>query len=152
MSVDRREEVLDIMYDAAAEVISSRRLTEFVDPPKLLRLQSSQEKRQRSAILVVQKLGDLGRYGLQPLQVAHHLEGNNVASLTYSTLKGGHFDGQIDIRVERTKKDALIVQVRLGVPKKGRKVWLRLICVLWTLVHLSLTIFPFRLAIYYVAT
>jgi uncharacterized protein (UPF0548 family) len=111
------------MYDAAAEILSSRRLTEFVDPPKSLRLQSSQEKRQGSAILVVQKLGDWGRYGLQPLQVAHYQEGDVVASLTYSTLKGGHFDGQIDIRVERTKKDTLVIQVRLGVPKKGRKVF-----------------------------
>jgi uncharacterized protein (UPF0548 family) len=102
------------MYDAAAEVLSSRRLTEFVDPPEKLRLQSSQEERQQSAILVVQKLGVWGRYGLQPLQVTNCLEGDAVASLTYSTLKGGHFDGQIDIRVEQTK-DTLIVQVRLGV-------------------------------------
>jgi hypothetical protein len=50
-------------------------------------------------------------------------EGDAVASLTYSTLKGGHFDGQIDIRVERAREDMLVIQVRLGIPKKGRKVW-----------------------------
>lgn len=126
MTVDRQAEVLGILYDAAVDVLSSRRLTEFVDPPKSLRLQTSQGKSQQSAILVVHKLGVWGRYGLQPLQVAHQQEGDAVASLTYSTLKGGHFDGQIDIRVERTKEDMLVIQVRLAIPKKGRKVWSRL--------------------------
>lgn len=110
------------MYDAAAEVLSLRRLTEFVDPPTTLRLQSSQEERQRTAILIVNKLGDWGRYGLQPLKVAHQQEGDTVSSLTYSTLTGGHFDGQIDIQIERTKYNTLFIQVRLAVPKKGRKV------------------------------
>jgi hypothetical protein len=115
---------MDTLYDAAAEVLSSRRLTEFVSPPKALRIQSNhdEEKRQRSAILVVQKMGNWGRFGLQPLRVSSQHEGESVASLTFTTLKGGHFDGQIAITVERTKKDTLVIQIRLGIPKKGRKV------------------------------
>lgn len=110
------------MYDAAATVLSSRHLTEFVDPPKSLRLQASQETRLRSAVLVVRKVGDWGGYGLQPLRVAHQQEGANVASLTNSTLKGGHFDGQISIRVQQTKEEQRVMQVRLLIPTKGRKV------------------------------
>lgn len=110
------------LYDAAADVLSSRRLTEFVNPPNMLRLQPSEEKRQRLAILVVQKMGNWGRYGLQPLRVSSEQEEENVASVTYTTLKGGHFDGQLLIRMERTKETKLVIQVRLGVPKKGRKV------------------------------
>jgi len=118
-----RAHVMDTLYDAAAEVLSSRRLTEFVNPPKALRIQSNhEEKRQRSAILVVQKMGNWGRFGLQPLRVSSSQhEGESVASLTFTTLKGGHFDGQIAITVERTKKDTLVIQIRLGIPKKGRK-------------------------------
>lgn len=120
-----RAQVMDTLYDAAAEVLSSRRLTEFVNPPKALRIQSNnEEKRQRSAILVVQKMGNWGRFGLQPLRVSSQHEGEAVASLTFTTLKGGHFDGQIAITVERTKKDTLVIQIRLGIPKKGRKVTL----------------------------
>ena len=127
-----KQEIMDTMYDAAAEVLSSGRLTEFVDPPSVLRLQASQEKRQRlqasqekrqrSAMLVVKGMGDWKRYGLQPLRVSNQQEGDTVASLTYTTLKGGHFDGQLTVKVERTKNDTLVVQIRLGIPKKGRKV------------------------------
>jgi len=122
MIEDEQRYIMDIMYDAAAEVLSSRRLTEFVEPPNLLRLQSSQEKRQRSAILIVQGMGNWGRYGLQPLRISQQQEGENMASLTYTTLKGGHFDGQLLVKVERTKEDSLQVLVLIGVPKKGRKV------------------------------
>jgi uncharacterized protein (UPF0548 family) len=122
-TAQERALVMDTLYDAAAEVLSSRRLTEFVSPPKALRIQSNhdEEKRQRSAILVVQKMGNWGRFGLQPLRVSSQHEGESVASLTFTTLKGGHFDGQIAITVERTKKDTLVIQIRLGIPKKGRK-------------------------------
>jgi hypothetical protein len=98
--VDQQSVVLDLMYNAAAEVLSLRRLTEFVDPPTTLRLQSSQGMRQQTGILVVNKLGDWGQFGLQPLKVAHQQEGDRVSSLACSTLKGGHFDGQIDIQIE----------------------------------------------------
>lgn len=114
--------VMDTLYDSAADVLSSRRLTELVDPPESLRFQSSSERRQRSGVLVVEKMGDFGRFGLQPLRISQQQEGEAVSSLTYTTLKGGHFDGQLIVKVERTKKDSLIIQVRLGVPKKGRKV------------------------------
>lgn len=118
---------MNTMYDAAAEVLSSRRLTEFVEPTNLLRFQSSQERRQRLGILVVKNMGNWGRYGLQPLRISQQQEGEQSSSLTFTTLKGGHFDGQLSIKAEQTKKDTLSIQVSLGVPRKGRKVRLALL-------------------------
>ena len=95
---EQQEEVLHIMYDAAASVLSVDRIC--------------------GSAKVAKKTGKLGSYGLQPLQVVHQQEGPNAASLTYSTLQGGHFDGQIYIRAKKVK-DKLVIQVRLLIQKKG---------------------------------
>lgn len=118
---DRRRELQELVYDAAATVLSSRRLTEFVENHSV-RIQTSTEGRRRSATLIARKMGDWGRYGLQPLRVSTQNDGEAESTLTYATLKGGHFDGQLQIILSQRRNDAVSIQVRISVPKKGRKV------------------------------
>ena len=51
----------------------------------------------------------------------HQSEGTARSQITYSTLKGGVFDAQVLVVVERTKYGNVIVRVEALVPKKGRK-------------------------------
>ena len=115
-----RDEVAHILYEeAAANVLASRRFSEFTD--NKVRFQSSSEDRKRSAALVFPKSGDWGRYGLQPLKVAQQSEGETYTQIKYSTLKGGVFDGQVHFVVEQTKAGNVMIQVKALIPKKGRK-------------------------------
>lgn len=121
-TLTKQEEMSELVFDAAAAVLSSRRLSEFVDPPKSMRLQSSDGGRQRYAYLVIKKLGDWSRYGLQPLKVSNQQESQDESKLVYSTMRGGHFDGELSISVKRIKRNNQIVVVAsLAVPKKGKK-------------------------------
>lgn len=121
-TLTKQEEMSELVYDAAAAVLSSRSLSEFVDPPKSVRIQSSDGGRQRYAYLVIKKLGDWGRYGLQPLKVSNQQETDDESRLVYSTLRGGHFDGELSISVERIKRNNRIVVITsLAVPRKGKK-------------------------------
>ena len=115
-----RNEVANILYEeAAVNVLANRRLSEFTD--NNLRFQSSTDDRQRYGVLILPKSGDWGRYGLQPFKVAHQSQGEAFSQLKYTTLKGGVFDGQLHFIVEQTKDGNVMVQVRVLVPKKGRK-------------------------------
>jgi hypothetical protein len=115
-----RDEVADVLYQqAAANVLTSRRFTEFTESK--LRFQSSNDSRQRSGVLVLPKSGDWGRYGVQSLKVAQQSEGETYVQIKYSTLKGGVFDGQVHLLVEQTKAGDVVVQVHALIPKKGRK-------------------------------
>ena len=115
-----REEVAHILYeDAALNVLASRRFSEFTDTK--VRFQTSKDDRGRHGILVIPKSGDWGRYGLQPLKVVHQSEGAVRSQITYSTLKGGVFDAQVLVVVERARYGNVIVRVEALVPKKGRR-------------------------------
>jgi len=152
------QEATDAAFDAALTVLSSRRFTEFAsgdddDADQLVRFQSTpsssggggggESRRSRGggggvgdgAVLVVKSMGDFGRYGLQPLRVAHQEESTDSASVIYYTVKGGHFDGEIRVAVgiingglddEGDGDDggapSIVITVNLVVPKKGRRV------------------------------
>jgi hypothetical protein len=82
----------DVTYDAAAQVLLSRRLAEFVDPPNLLQMQSSQEKRQQSAILAVKMTGNCTWYlTLQPFTSRCTTTRRICSKFDDTTSNGGHF-------------------------------------------------------------
>lgn len=115
-----RNEVANILYEEAAiNVLANRRLSEFTD--NKMRFQSSTDDRHRYGVLILPKAGDWGRYGLQPFKVAHQSQGEAFSQIKYSTLKGGVFDGQVHFVVEQTKEGNVMVQVRVLIPKKGRR-------------------------------
>lgn len=146
------QEATDATFDAALTVLSSRRFTEFAsvdDTDQLVRFQSTPSSSgdggsRRAgggvgggAVLVVKSMGDFGRYGLQPLRVAHQEESTDSASVIYYTVKGGHFDGEIRLAVgindgldddegegdeDDDRAPSIVITVNLVVPKKGRKV------------------------------
>jgi hypothetical protein len=116
------QQLLDLCFEHASKVLSDRQLTEWASPPKSLRLIPKKDDEKEHAVLIVRNMGDWGRYGLLPLQVVHEREGDDdVVSLTFSTLKGSHWDGQIHVEITKTAKD-LLVRVHLLVPRKGLKV------------------------------
>jgi len=135
------EEIEQWSWEHAAALLQSRdSLTEWADPKKL-RLVVDDE----SAILVVKKLGDWGRYGLLPLRVTYEStdrssedidddddDDDDRLQLVLTTLQGGHFDGQIHIFIssisaangdnddDETSPPLLQVTVRLLVPKQRK--------------------------------
>ena len=124
---DILEDILELLFESAAEVLSSRQLTEFVDQEESsssslskLKFVASSEGRQKYGILSVPGLGDWKRYGLVPLQVTRQLESDKDASLTYATLAGGPFDGQLHFSVQKYRHK-IVVRVHTVVPKKGKK-------------------------------
>mmetsp|Transcript_19573 Transcript_19573/g.22012 ORF Transcript_19573/g.22012 Transcript_19573/m.22012 type:complete len:518 (-) Transcript_19573:35-1588(-) len=128
----QREAMLELLYDSAATVLSSRRLTEFVGTDdgdaNSMRFQSSTDSRQKYSFLAVKGLGNSlwGWFGLVPFKVASHVEGDNETRLTFSTLGKSHFDGRLTITVQlgttRKTKNKVIVTTNLTIPKKGKKV------------------------------
>lgn len=132
-------DAVDAAHIAAVSVLSSRRFTEFVDGPKYVRFFSGDKshgskKQQQGAALVAKSLGDFGRFGIQPLRVALEEEGVDSESLTFSTLDGGHFDGEVRFSIERQRgtgkadtdgddsieEGRVVVRVSIVVPKSGR--------------------------------
>ena len=69
------------------------------------------------------RMGDFGRYGVEPLCFSYEMEEEEDEPIThcigYHTLKGGHFDGEIKFSVEQTD-EGMVVSVSLACPKGGR--------------------------------
>lgn len=120
---------MDLCYNHAVDVIAARQFTEYTpDDSVLLHTLQKDEGRKRFAVLVVKKMGDLGRYGLVPLQVIQKLESDMEAAVTFLTLKNAPFTGQIHISAvqqRRRKKGgatSLVLNVYLAIPRKGNKI------------------------------
>ena len=122
------ELTMDLCYNHAVDVITSRWLTEYApEGVKLHMLQQKDEGRKRFAVLIVKKMGDYGRYGLIPLQVTGKQEADTETSLTFSSLRGAPFTGQIYVSAKRRirkkgAEPAIVLSVHLAVPKKGNKI------------------------------
>ena len=123
---DELNQIMDVALEQASRILEKRDLTEFVVPAsstRLVTLETSGEE----AILVVKGMGDWKRYGIQPLQINSEdtevgegdEEEDESMSLTFSSLQGGHWDGQLHISVERCNADVLL-RASLIFPKGGR--------------------------------
>lgn len=119
---------MDLCYNHAVDVLASRSFTEYApDKSILLHTLRGDEGRKRFAVLVVKKLGDLGRFGLVPLKVTNKLESDKESALTFSTLKGAPFSGQVHVSAIKIKRKkgggkSLVINVHLAIPKKGNKI------------------------------
>lgn len=119
---NNREEILELLFEHAATMLSTRQLTEFVDDTPLPKLRFvASGGRQKNGILVVPGLGNWARYGLVYWQVSRQLDSDLDSSLTFSTFKGSHFDGQLHVSIQKYR-GKIVVRAHLVVPKKGRKV------------------------------
>lgn len=116
-----------LALQSAQNVIDSRRFSEFVSgSSNSLRFYSSRQDHDK-AVLVMKKMGDWKRFGIQPLRVAFEEDGEDSKSIIYYTLSGGHFDGEIKVSVQTVDDDdsgdgpSVIVSVTLLIPKNGRQ-------------------------------
>jgi hypothetical protein len=123
---DAWSESISLALQSAQNVVDSRRFSEFVSGSSdSFRFYSSRHDHDK-ALLVVKKMGDWKRFGIQPLRVAYEEDGKYSKSIIYYTLSGGHFDGEIKVSVQRIDDDSgdepsVTVSVALLVPKNGRQ-------------------------------
>merc|ERR1712071_439377 len=147
------EEIADIAYTAGQTIIASRRFTEFAATNQLrFQSQSSSSSKKKLSCISMKNLGNWNRFGIQPLGVTHEenvsLPGVEVSEVAFYTIKGGHFDGEILIALEKWRKDRqendvmsteddnesendkdehedqdinVVLSVSLFIPQKGRK-------------------------------
>jgi hypothetical protein len=117
---NKRNQVLELMFEHAATVLSTRQFSEFASQPPL-RYVASGDARQKYGILLVKGLGDWGRYGLVYLQVSRQEESDVESTITLSTVKGGNiFDGQIHLSVQKHRQK-VVVRAHVVVPKRGKR-------------------------------
>ena len=137
------DDALNLALSSLQTVLSSRRFSEYTLTPNQFCfhsphsiLQSSSSLRHRGersgkkggdsrvgegAVVVLQSLGVLHRFGIQPLR----LVSENENELVFSTLNGGHFDGEVRIKIGMQRRgrhgdQGVEVSVALLVPRKGR--------------------------------
>jgi hypothetical protein len=117
----QRGEILSLLFESTAKLLSNREFAEFPTEARKLRVAFSSDS-QKHGIIVVPGLGNFGRFGLVHWQVTHQMESDNQSSLTLTTVKGkGFFDGQLHIQIERLDSKVLVT-THLAVPKNGRKI------------------------------
>lgn len=102
------EDDADIAYRCGQNILSTRRFTEFTpDHTPLTKFHStSTNKKKQGGALIVQKMGDFCRFGIQPLALSHEENvrlpsGDDLSMVSFYTLKGGHFDGELLISLQR---------------------------------------------------
>lgn len=118
-ALDVMKEVLGLLFENAAYVLSERQWTEFAPTNRPLKSADSGKKH---GVLMVPSLGSFGRCGIIRWQITQRIETDKVAGVTFATLKGNSFDGQIHLEA-RMRKSRVVIVAHLGVPKKrGRKI------------------------------
>lgn len=122
----------DTVLEAATAVLSANRFTEFAatddGKAEAVRFQPSPiGGRKSGGTLVVKSMGDFNRFGLQPMRVVRQEKSEDAASVVFSTLQGGHFDGEVQFAVQMKDGEddsdipSVAITANLVVPRKGRK-------------------------------
>ena len=118
----QHDEILELLFENAADLLSTRRLAEFSSDDSALRVAASSSDRQKYGVLLCPGLGNFGRHGLIYWQATQSLESEKDLSLTITTLKGkGFFDGQIHMHITKFRS-TISITAHLVVPKGGRKI------------------------------
>ncbi len=116
-NTELKDELLDILFENSATVLTERRWTELSPGNKPLKSAVSGKKH---GILMVPGLGAIGRYGLIRWQITQQSETEKYASVTMTTLKGDFFDGQIHLEAKKYRSK-VVLTAHIAVPKGGRK-------------------------------
>jgi hypothetical protein len=102
--------------------------------------QKSKSNKNQFSALVVGGMGDYGRFGIQPFQTSYESEEDSddmsTFSVGFTTLKSGHFDGEMVVNVQRRSisiindeadddedtdtASSVIISVSIVVPPQGR--------------------------------
>lgn len=119
------------IQESVKSIFLERKFSEFISA-KSIRFRSflvstegsgNEDDVTEGATLVMNRMGDFGRYGVEPLCFSYEMEEEEDEPAThcvgYHTLKGGHFDGEIKFSVEQTD-EGMVVSVSLACPKGGR--------------------------------
>ena len=131
------EDTMILAFAATEQILSGRRYSEYVPSPSKNYLRFYSSPRNSKAVFVMKCLGDMGRFGLQPLHIVNEHQSDFEKSILYSTLCNGHFDGEIEVKVEKEggfqddderEERKVVVTVTLLVPAKGRKLKKKLAC------------------------
>lgn len=126
------EDSVDLAFQSAESIVAARRFSEFLGnspSPDSMKFVARGNRKEKAA-LVVKSMGDWRRYGIQPLKVVEEAKTQDMTSVVYYTLQGGHFDGQLKVAVEKDVEDKahprITVMVSLLIPKGGRKIGTKL--------------------------
>ena len=96
--------ISNIVFTAGQQILNAKRFTEFTQPKLYL------HSRKKLLCLVMKKLGDFNRFGIQPLAIAREenvcLSTVDISEIAFYTVKGGHFDGELLIAIEKWTKDS----------------------------------------------
>jgi len=120
LSPDMEQDIANIVYERGQEILSSRRFTEFSSEAKFHSCPSSKKSTgtfgkgsntvsRLPSCIAMNKMGDLKRFGVQPFALSLEenvtlQQGNvNFSLVSFYTLKGGHFDGELSIALEHWK-------------------------------------------------
>ena len=106
---DTLNTIADVVYTSGQSILSARRFSEFTPQLRFQSQMHSASSKKKLSCLVMKKLGDFNRFGIQPLALAHEenvsLESAEMTEVAFYTVKGGHFDGELLVTVEKWKKE-----------------------------------------------
>lgn len=119
------QDSIEVAFNSAESIIAARRFSEFIAAPSNRIRFVARGKEKENAVLALKGLGNWKRYGVVPLRVANEEQDENMSSVIYYTLKGGHFDGELKVSVEKKVDDEgddnVVISISLLIPKGGRK-------------------------------
>ena len=146
-SVYQQQEELDCMIESATSILGERKFTEFVPGNRrslkfrsvIVTTSSENEDEEEVAIeggaIAMKSLGDFRRYGVQPFCFSYETDEDDNEDdedieegrgkllqhcVAFHTLKGGHFDGELQFSVEQQENSDLVISVTLAIPHGGR--------------------------------
>jgi len=118
-----------LIFNAASQIFTTKRFSEFKPPDASSVAQSLRfHTKNDAALLVLKQMGNYRRFGIQPLQLTHEEYDDNRECMVFSTLTGGHFDGELCVWITKNDDDdeeeeekGIMIHIALIIPKNGRK-------------------------------
>mmetsp|Transcript_26330 Transcript_26330/g.39108 ORF Transcript_26330/g.39108 Transcript_26330/m.39108 type:complete len:875 (-) Transcript_26330:267-2891(-) len=95
-----------LIFNAASQIFTTKRFSEFKPPDASSVAQSLRfHTKNDAALLVLKQMGNYRRFGIQPLQLTHEEYDDNRECMVFSTLTGGHFDGELCVWITKNDDD-----------------------------------------------
>jgi hypothetical protein len=144
----QQQEEIECMIESAKSILGERKFTEFVPANSrslkfrsVIVATSSEEDEDDEDVnieggaIAMKSLGDFRRYGVQPFCFSYETDEDDNEDdedieegrgkllqhcVAFHTLKGGHFDGELQFSVEQQENSGLVISVTLAIPHGGR--------------------------------